>query len=90
MIKVNEQSTAKQSLSITLAELPLQKLAIIQSINAGKKASQRLSGMGLTPGTKIIKLTSAPFHGPIQIKVRDTRLALGQGLAHKILVQMES
>jgi len=48
---------------------------------------KRLMDMGLTPGTKVMVLRSAPFHGPILVSVRGTRLALGRGLAEKILVE---
>jgi len=57
-------------------------------VDAGIKATQRLSGLGIVPGTPIRVLSEAPFHGPVQIEVRGTRLVLGQGLAQKIRVRM--
>jgi len=45
--------------------------------------------MGLTPGTKIMIMKSAPFHGPIEIYVRGSRLAIGRGMAERILVSVE-
>jgi len=45
--------------------------------------------MGLTPGTKIMIMQSAPFHGPIEIYVRGSRLAIGRGMAERILVSVE-
>jgi len=71
-----------------LADLPLQKKGKVIHISAGFRATQRLSGMGITPGTIIEKLSSAPFQGPVQISLRGTRLAIGRGLANKILVQL--
>ena len=61
-------------------------VVIVAHIRAGFKATQRLSGMGITPGTEIQVLSQAPFRGPIQILVRGTRLAIGYGLAMKIFV----
>ena len=43
--------------------------------------------MGLTPGTEIKILKSAPFHGPIEICVRGSNLAIGRGVAMKIFVE---
>jgi len=50
---------------------------------------KRLMDMGLTPGTKVTVVKSAPFHGPIEILVRGSRLALGRGVAERILVEVE-
>jgi Fe2+ transport system protein FeoA len=50
---------------------------------------KRLMDMGLTPGTKVIVVKSAPFHGPFEVLVRGSRLALGRGMAERILVEKE-
>jgi Fe2+ transport system protein FeoA len=60
---------------------------IIVRINAGMRATRRLTSLGLIPGTKISKISSAPFQGPVQLRVRETRLVIGRGLAEKILVR---
>lgn len=49
---------------------------------------QRLEDMGLTPGTKVTIVKSAPFHGPIELQVRGSRLAIGRGMAERILVKV--
>jgi Fe2+ transport system protein FeoA len=48
-----------------------------------------LEDMGLTPGTRIEVVRSAPFHGPIEIHVRGSRLAIGRGMARRILLRVE-
>ena len=50
---------------------------------------KRLMDMGLTPGTRVTVVKSAPFHGPLEILVRGSRLALGRGMAERILVETE-
>jgi Fe2+ transport system protein FeoA len=50
---------------------------------------KRLMDMGLTPGTKVTVVKSAPLHGPVEVLVRDSRLALGRGVAERILVEVE-
>lgn len=50
---------------------------------------KRLEDMGLTPGTQIKVVRSAPFHGPLELQVRGSRLALGRGMAERILVRVE-
>ena len=72
--------------NILLTNLAKNHTASIITINAGMGATRRLTSLGLTPGTKITKLSSAPFQGPIQLLVRNTRLVIGRGLASKIMV----
>jgi len=50
---------------------------------------KRLMDMGLTPGTKVTVVKSAPFHGPLEILVRGSRLALGRGMAERIFVEIK-
>jgi Fe2+ transport system protein FeoA len=50
---------------------------------------KRLMDMGITPGTRITVIKSAPFHGPMEILVRGYRLAIGRGMAERIFVEVE-
>ena len=47
---------------------------------------KRLTDLGLTPGTEVTVVKSAPFNGPLEVCVRGSRLALGRGMASRILV----
>lgn len=85
------------------AELPLTALkdgesGIITSIKVGQGRGRgrggrgwgfrrRLMDMGLTLGTRITVVKSAPFRGPIEVSVRGSRLALGRGMAERIFVE---
>ena len=50
---------------------------------------KRLEDMGLTPGTRVTVVKSAPFRGPLEIYVRGSRLALGKGMTERIFVEVE-
>jgi Fe2+ transport system protein FeoA len=79
-------------------ELPLTSLregevGVVTSIRTGhgrggfgRGFEKRLMDMGLTPGTEVLVLKSAPFHGPLEVSVRGSRLVLGRGMAERILV----
>ena len=54
-----------------------------------ERCVKRLSDLGLTPGTQVTVVKSAPFNGPIEICVRGSRLAIGRGMASRILVDAE-
>jgi len=53
----------------------------------GKGFQKRLTDMGLTPGTEVTVIKSAPFNGPIEVYVRGYRLVLGRGMAERIIVE---
>ncbi|MCD6414550.1 MAG: ferrous iron transport protein A [Candidatus Diapherotrites archaeon] len=63
------------------------KKAIVREIHGGVTAKQRLSDMGLLPGTQIKVLGNAPFKGPIRLEVKHSELVVGWGLASKIFVE---
>jgi DtxR family Mn-dependent transcriptional regulator len=50
---------------------------------------RRLMDMGLTSGTRVTVVKSAPFHGPVEILVRGSRLAIGRGIAERIFLEIE-
>ena len=50
---------------------------------------KRLTDLGLTPGTEVKVVKSAPFNGPLEIYVRGSTLAIGRGMANRILVDVK-
>ncbi|MBW1979678.1 MAG: transcriptional repressor [Deltaproteobacteria bacterium] len=64
--------------------LPGEKV-YIERLAGGRQVQQRLAEMGLTPGT-IVEVIKSSAPGPIILAFRGSRLALGHGLGHKILV----
>ncbi len=61
----------------------------VYRVNAGMEAKRRLANLGLVPGVVIRKRQAAPMCGPVEIEVRGSILALGRGIANKILVVLE-
>ena len=60
-------------------------LVKVVSIRAGWGLQRRLADMGLTPGVQV-RIINSQRPGPVVIDVRGSRLALGHGVAHKIMV----
>lgn len=54
-------------------------------IDAGCRLAHRLIELGLTPGVALTIIQNSG--GPLLISVRDSRVALGRGMAHKLQVQ---
>jgi DtxR family Mn-dependent transcriptional regulator len=65
---------------------PCQK-GIIAFLRGGRRMIQRLSDLGLTPGTEVTLLRKAPLYGPIELSVRRTSLAVGHDIADNIFVE---
>ena len=59
----------------------------LAAITAGPALAHRLAGMGLTPGVALEVVRDDG--GPVLLAVRETRLALGRGMAQHILIQID-
>jgi Fe2+ transport system protein FeoA len=71
---------------VFLNQLAAGAQANIIELQGGKTLVSRLAGMGISVGCQIEVLQN-PVHGPLLVRVRDTRVALGHGEAAKILVK---
>ena len=58
----------------------------IRRMAGGHQFLSRLASLGFTPGARLEVLQNYG-HGPIIVRLRDTRVALGRGEAEKILVE---
>ena len=83
-------STADDSESAAGAGLLLSAVAAgdrvrVKAVHAGRGLQSRLASMGLIPGVEleIIRNTSG---GPFVVGIKETRLMLGRGMAHRIEV----
>jgi ferrous iron transport protein A len=69
-----------------LSELKAGEEATLQGFQAGHGLVSRLSALGFTPGARVTMVQNIG-HGPLIVKVRDTRIALGRGEAMKVRVR---
>jgi Fe2+ transport system protein FeoA len=74
----------------TLADLETETSARIVSVEGDAAVARRLLEMGVTPGAKVRVVKAAPFGCPIEIKVRNSHLAIRRADAAAILVNNES
>jgi len=59
--------------------------ARLVGVQGGHGIRQHLSAMGLNPGINVMVIQNA-MRGPVILGVMDSRIALGRGMAHKIMV----
>ena len=73
----------------TLDHLSVGATAVVRDLDGGHEFSSRLAAMGLVMGAALQVMQNSG-KGPMLVRVRDTRLALGRGEAQRILVERVS
>jgi ferrous iron transport protein A len=71
---------------ITLARLRSGQSGRVVEVQGGHGLVNRLNAMGIRPGKRITKVSSMFLRGPVTIQVGQTQVAIGYGMARKILV----
>lgn len=71
---------------VALAALPTGRCGTIARLSGGTAFVGRLAGMGITVGADIRVLQNTG-RGPLLIRVRETRLAIGRGEALRVLIR---
>lgn len=59
----------------------------VVEISGGIALQNKLMSLGIYPGREISKLSHMVLKGPVTIKVARTVIALGHGMASKIIVE---
>ncbi|RZB30068.1 MAG: ferrous iron transport protein A [Desulfobacteraceae bacterium Eth-SRB1] len=59
---------------------------ILIDIRGGRGVRSKLYSMGLVPGVTL-RILNRSGSGPLMIEVKDSRLAIGRGMAEKIIVE---
>ena len=71
-----------------LLSLQVGRKGVVGKIVGGRSACKRLNELGLVPGTEI-EMVNKIANGPVMIRVKGSKLALGRGLASKVHIIME-
>ncbi|MGQ9603084.1 MAG: FeoA family protein [bacterium] len=70
----------------TLVELKSGEVGRVVRIVGGKGATARLAAHGIVPGIVVEKIGNLTG-GPVVLKIGQTRVAIGRGLASKVMVE---
>lgn len=74
----------------TVAHMEAGERGRVIEIAGGYGLTRRLEAMGIRPGKKITKVSSMLMRGPVTIQVDGAQVAIGFGMAWRILVELES
>jgi ferrous iron transport protein A len=79
--------TTYQNEQLTLAEMKTGQTGTVVGVLGGHGLIRRLDALGIRPGKKVTKLSSTLFRGPVTLRVNNTQVAVGFGMARKIIVE---
>jgi ferrous iron transport protein A len=63
---------------------------VIINIYGGIGLLKKLDALGIRVGVEITKVSAQLFRGPVTIQVGNTQVAIGYGMAKKIIVSLQS
>ncbi len=75
-------------------QIPLTQLRRGQSgrviqIMGGFGMTRRLSAIGIRPGKKVTKVSAMFMRGPVTVRIGGTEIAIGFGMASRIIVEVK-
>ena len=75
---------------ITVAQMDAGQRGKVVEVLGGQGLLLRLSSMGIRPGKLITKVSSMFMKGPVTIQIDRSQLAIGFGMAKKIVVEPDN
>jgi ferrous iron transport protein A len=81
--------TMYQNEQLSLAEMKTGQTGTVVGILGGHGLIRRLDALDIRPGKKVTKMSSTLFHGPVTLRVDNVQVAVGFGMAKKIIVEVD-
>jgi DtxR family Mn-dependent transcriptional regulator len=81
-----EDARAEEQGTVALSAMRQDEVATVEGFQGGRGIMGRCLALGFTPGAQI-QMVRNTGQGPVIVLVRDTRVALGRGEAHRIRVR---
>ena len=74
---------------VTLAQMHSGQSGTVVQIQGGHGLVNRLGALGIRPGKRIAKVSSMFMRGPVTIEVDRAQVAIGFGMAKRIIVKLD-
>lgn len=72
---------------MTLIQVENGKTVRLLEFKGGRGLNQKLTQLGISPGEQARVLRRAPLGGPVLVEVGGRSIALGRGVASKVIVE---
>lgn len=73
---------------VNLAKLEVGQKGRVKKFTSGPGLTRRMEEMGIRVDKEIIKVSGMPLRGPVVVQIGGTRIALGHGMAIKVMVEL--
>ena len=74
---------------ITLVQMGLGRSGTVVAVLGGRGLIRRLDALGIRPGKRVTKISSTFFRGPVILRVDGAQIAIGFGMAGRIVVEVD-
>jgi len=76
--------------NIDLAQMGTGQSGTVVAMQGGRGITAKLEALGIRPGVVITKVSGQIMRGPVIIRVGNTQVAIGFGMARRIIVVVET
>jgi ferrous iron transport protein A len=73
---------------VDLTQLEEGKSGVVAEIQGGHGLVRRLESLGIRTGKKITKVSSQFMRGPITVRIDNFQVAIGFGMARKVILRV--
>ena len=81
--------TMHEGRQLSLAQMRTGQAGTVVAVLGGDGLVRRLDALGIRAGKKVTKISSTLFRGPITLGVDSARVAVGFGMARRIIVEAD-
>ena len=74
--------------TISLVRMEEGQSGRVVEIQGGRGLINRLDTLGIRPGRKVTKISSMFMRGPVTIQIGTSQMAIGYGMARRIVVKV--
>ena len=74
--------------AMDLTQMKVGQVGTVVEIQGGHGLTRRLQALGIRVGVRIIKVSSQIMRGPVTVQMGNSRVAIGFGMARKIIVRV--
>ncbi len=74
---------------VTLRQMQSGQSGKVVQIEGGYGLANRLNALGIRPGKRITKVSSMLMRGPVTIQSGNTQVAVGFGMANRVIIELD-
>jgi ferrous iron transport protein A len=73
---------------LNVPQLEIGQRGLVVRVRGGRGVVSRLDAMGIRPGIHVCKVSGRNTHGPQTVRACNAQLAMGYGVAARVLVEL--